>query len=236
MTGSVGEQQVWAERDHRLESMTRVVLRPLGSPVPLGLFGLAAASWVLAAYQLGWVGVQEGRNVALVAIGFTFVAQLVAAIFAYLARDGVVGTALAELALIWLVIGLVMYTSPPGAKSDALGFFLLFAGVTMVLTATSAALAKLLPALVFATAGVRFFLGGIEHITADEIWQDLAGIVGLALTGVAIYGAWAAELEDAQGKTVLPLGRRGKGKEASELPLLEQVREIDSESGVKKQL
>jgi succinate-acetate transporter protein len=236
MTGSSGEEQVWAERDRRLESVTRVVLRPVGSPVPLGLFGLTAATWVLSAYQLGWIDVAEGKKVALVAIGFASVAQLVASIFAFLARDGVVATALGELALIWLVTGLVMWTLPPGAKSDALGFFLLFAGVTMVLTATSAAQAKLVPALVFATAGVRFFLGGIEQVTADEIWQDLAGIVGLALTGLAIYGAWAAELEDAQGKTVLPLGRRGRGKEASELPLLEQVRELDSEGGVKKQL
>jgi len=106
----------------------------------------------------------------------------------------------------------------------------------MVLTALTASLAKLLPALVFATAGLRFFLGGLDQLTSGSFWENLAGVIGVALAGLALYVAWASELEVAQGKTVLPLGRRGKGKEASEQTLLGQVREIDSEAGIKKQL
>ena len=236
MTGSPAEQQTWAERDARLEAMTRIVLRPIGSPTALGLFGLAGATWVLAGLQLGWIEAAEGKNVAIVAMGFAFVAQLVACIFAFLARDGVVATAMGELALIWLVIGLVTYTSPAGSKSDALGLFLLFAGVSMFLTASTAATSKLVPALVFATAAARFLLGGLDQLTGDEIWEDLAGVIGVALALLAIYAAWAAELEDAHGKTVLPFGRRGKGREAAENSLLDQVREIDNRAGVKKQL
>jgi succinate-acetate transporter protein len=236
VTGSRAEEQAWAERDARLEAMTRIVLRPIGSPMALGLFGLAGATWVLAGLQLGWMDAAEGKKVALVAIGFAFVAQLIACIFAFLARDGVVATAMGELGLIWLVIGLVTYTSPPGSKSDALGLFLLFAGVSMFLTASTAATSKLVPALVFATAAMRFFLGGLDQLTGDEVWEDLAGVVGVALALLAVYAAWAAELEDAQGRTVLPLGRRGKGREAAEGSLLEQVREIESKPGVKKQL
>ena len=50
-----------------------------------------------------------------------------------------------------------------------------------------------------------------------------------------VYAAWAVELEDAQGKSVLPLGRRGKGREAAE-GLLDQVRELESKPDVKKEL
>ena len=32
-----------------------VFLRPLGTPMPVGLFGLAAASLVSAALELGWI-------------------------------------------------------------------------------------------------------------------------------------------------------------------------------------
>jgi succinate-acetate transporter protein len=236
LTGTPAEQQTWAERDARLEAMTRIVLRPIGSPGALGLLGLGAATWVLAGLQVGWVDAAEGKNVAIVALGFAFVAQLLASIFSFLARDTVMATAMGQLALIWLVIGLVTYTSPPGAKSDALGLFLLFVSVSMLLTAATAALSKLVPALVFATAALRFALGGLDNLTGNVTWENLAGVVGLVLTCLALYAAWAIELEDALGSALLPLGRRAKGKEAAEGPLLEQVREVANKAGVKKQL
>lgn len=41
-----------------------------------------------------------------------------------------------------------------------------------------------------------------------------------------VYTAWAAELEDAVGRSVLPLGRRDKGKLAVQGSLLEQVQDV----------
>jgi hypothetical protein len=56
------------------------------------------------------------------------------------------------------------------------------------------------------------------------------------LFGAAMYTAWAGELEDAQGKTVLPLGRRGMGRIAIEGSLQEQVEHAPTEPGVRTQL
>src|SRR5215212_3549323 len=128
-----GEDAAWRSLRERLV----IVLRPVGAPTSIGFFGLAAASLPFSGLQLGWVPIDQGRQVALVMIGFAFLAQAVAAVFGLLARDGTAATAMATLALTWLVAGWVMNTSPPGGTSRALGLFLIFSGSAMALIAVT---------------------------------------------------------------------------------------------------
>jgi hypothetical protein len=60
-----------------------IMLRPIGAPTSIGLYGLGAASWTLAGLQLGWIPPEQGKSVALVLTGFAFVAQLFASVFAF---------------------------------------------------------------------------------------------------------------------------------------------------------
>lgn len=76
----------------------------------------------------------------------------------------------------------------------------------------------------------------MHQLTSNDGWEDAAGIVGLFLFALALYAALAAELEDTQKRTILPLGRRGKGKVAVEGSLVDQVLHVESEPGVKQQL
>ena len=62
------------------------------------------------------------------------------------------------------------------------------------------------------------------------------GLIGLGLAALALYAAYAAELEDAVGRQILPLGRHGEGIEAIEQPLSVQVADIAQKAGVRKQL
>lgn len=213
-----------------------VLLRPLAGPLGLGFLGLAGASLTLAGLQLGWVDPAEGKKVALILMAFTVPLQFLASVLSFWARDGVAATGMGLLSGIWLSIALVTYTSRPGEVSDALGLFLLVAMVAMWIPASGALSAKRVPALVLATAGLRFGLGGLYQLTSDELWEDAAGIVGLALTGLAVYAAAAAELEDTLKRTVLPLGRRGKGRTALEGTYGQQVAELHKEPGVRQQL
>jgi len=224
------------EARRRAEAVTRIVVRPIASPVGFGLFGLAAGTLVMAGLQLGWVDAAEGTKVGLILLAFPFVAQLLASIWSTLARDGVATTAMGVLSLTWLSTGLVLVSSEPGQTSDALGMLLLASAVAMALTALSAAMSKVVIAAVFATAALRFALGGIHQLSGNELWEDAAGVVGLVLFALAVYAAFAAELEDAQGETVLPLGRRLKGKLALDGSLDEQVKQAPNEPGVRAQL
>jgi succinate-acetate transporter protein len=227
-----GEDAAW----NALRERVTISLRPLGASTALGFLGLAAATWVLASLQLGWVGAADGRRIAFVLLGFAFVAQLTASIFGFLSRDGGVGTAMGQLALIWLVVATSMLSLPAGATSDGLGMFLLFAGVSLLLTSAVTSLSKLVPAAIFAFAGIRFLTTAIYELGAGKGWEDVSAVIGLALAALAIYAALASQLEDATGRSVLPLGRRGRAKVALEGSLLEQVSHTPNEPGVRTML
>jgi succinate-acetate transporter protein len=77
---------------------------------------------------------------------------------------------------------------------------------------------------VLAATAVRFFTTGLFQLTASGTWEDIAGVVGLVLCAQAVYAAAAMAIEDARGETVLPILRRGAG------------REIAREAGVRQQL
>ncbi|MFL6080243.1 MAG: hypothetical protein ACJ714_09985 [Ornithinibacter sp.] len=213
-----------------------ITLRPLGSPVGLGLFGLAAATFTLAGLQLGWVGPGEGSTVGLVLIGFAAPAQLLASVLAFLARDAVVGTAMAVLSLTWLSAGLVLATSPPGARSGALGLLLLVSGVAVGLTGITGTLSKLATGAVLLTAAVRIGLTGVFQLSGQEWLKTTSGVLGVLLALLALAVAWGSELEDAGAPFGLPLGRRGKGAQAVQGSLREQVSGVATEPGVRTSL
>ena len=200
---------------------SRIMLRPLGNPLPLGFIALAGGTLLVSGLQLKWLEPTEGTQVALVLIAFVFPLQLVASVLGFLARDVVAGTGMGILSGTWLSIALVTLTGQPGATSDALGLFLLLAAVAMLVPAATAAAGKLVATAVLATTSLRFATTGLYQLTASDGWKATAGAVGLLLCALALYAALAMALEDALGRVVLPLGRRAA---------------IDGEPGIRDQL
>jgi succinate-acetate transporter protein len=125
---------------------------------------------------------------------------------------------------------------PPGSTSDALGLLLLLAGTAMLLPAAGAALGKLVPAAVLVTTALRFLATGVFHLSASPGWEDAAGVIGLLLCALALYTALALVLEDVQRKPVLPLLRRGAGRDSLEGNLVEQLARLEREAGIREQL
>jgi succinate-acetate transporter protein len=214
----------------------RIMLRPIGNPLPLGFLALAAATLLVSGLQLGWLASDQGRDVALILIAFVFPLQLVTSVFGYLGRDVVAGTGMGVLAGSWLSVGLVTLTSPAGSTSDALGLFLLLASAAMVVPAAAAASGKVAAFVVLATTALRFALTGLYQLTASDGWETAAGVVGLVLCALALYAALAMALEDAHRATVLPLGRRAAGRAALAGGLDDQLERIEHEAGVREQL
>jgi uncharacterized protein len=212
------------------------MLRPIANPLPLGFLALGGGTLLVSGLQLDWLAPSDGRDVALILIAFVFPLQLLSSTFGFLARDVVAGTGMGLLAGTWLSIGLVILTSPPGSTSDALGLFLLLAGLAMLVPALAAATGKLIPAAVLTTTAARFAATGIYQVTAGETWKDLAGLVGLILFVLALYAALAMALEDAKRQTLLPVGRRGVGRESVEGTFEQQLTRIEREAGVREQL
>lgn len=225
-----------ADGDALVERSTRIVLRPLGNPLPLGFLALAAGTLLVSAVQLDWIKATEGSNVALMLVAFVAPLQLLSAVLGYLSRDVVAGTGMSILAGTWLCVGIVTFRSPPGATSDALGLLLLIAALSMCAPAMGAALGKVVPAVVLFTTAARFATTGVYQMTGSAGWKSTAGSVGVALGAVAAYAALAMLLEDVRAATTLPLARRGSGRLSMNGNLADQLATVEREAGVREQL
>ncbi|WP_420037771.1 acetate uptake transporter family protein [Streptomyces sp. cg28] len=216
--------------------MTRIVLRPVASPLPLGFFALGMGSTVLAALQLGWVPAEQSEVLLLLILIFVVPLQLVAGVFAFLARDAGAGTALLLLGASWAGTSVTSLDSPVGAPVAAQAVFLL-ALVPFVLALAGAALkSKPLFAVLLTLTAVRFCLTGLYEAGAGQAWQSAAGWTGLAIGAFALYGGLALLVEDGEQRTVLPLFRRGAARRSIEGDLREQLTAAQQEAGVRHQL
>jgi uncharacterized protein len=167
---------------------TRALPRPIASPLPLGMAGLAGASLVTSGSELGWISSGDAKQVALVLLAFAFPLQVGASLIAFLGHDGVLGTTLGVLACTWLSDGLIHMTTPPAARNGALGLLFLATAAVVGAGSAAAASARRAPAFVFAIAAMRFALLGVYNLGASAGWQDVGGAVGLAVVVAASWG------------------------------------------------
>jgi uncharacterized protein len=215
--------------------ITRVVVRPMGTPLPLGFLGLFVATTGFSALQLGWVPPEQGRNIALGVLALTVPTQLISSLYGFLARDPVAGTGMGVLFGTWGAAALVTATSPPGAGSPGLGVLFLAAAAAMLVPAV-ASLTKLTAAGVMVLTAVRFSLTGMAELTGGPGWKTAAGVAGLVLAAAALYAALALELEDANHRTILPVLRRGAGRDVMTGSIDDELSQVSHEAGVRKQL
>lgn len=214
----------------------RVVLRPIISPLPLGLLALAAGTFTMAGLELSWISSAQSHAAGLVILTFTVPLQMVSFGYGFLARDPAAATGMGLQAGGWAAIGTVTLTSPPGRASGALGLILLGAGTVMLAPAAAAAASNVLAAAVMALTSLRFFLTAAYQLTAAPGWKITAGAAGLALAAVACYAGLAFELEDSHTTTVLPTFRRGTGQTAISGGPAEELEGIHREAGIRRKL
>src|SRR5881392_1280293 len=88
----------------------RVVLQPIAAPSVLGLFGFAGATFVVAANMAGWWGTPtSGLALAPFAAMFGGLAQFLAGMWAYRARDAIATAMHGMWGAFWLAYG-VLFT------------------------------------------------------------------------------------------------------------------------------
>ena len=149
----------------------RIFLRPLGSPLTLGMSGLAIASLVQSGVELHWTPRDETVQAGLILIAVPFVLQLLACILSYMARDGATGAAVGVLATSWLAIGLIHIAAKPGVTSGTLGLLLVASGGVLLASASAIASAKPLPGVIFAAAALRFAMAGVYQLSKVSFWS-----------------------------------------------------------------
>jgi succinate-acetate transporter protein len=214
----------------------RVVVRPYGSSIPLGFFAFGIGMFLYAALDAPWVKPTDWHSIGLILACFVAPLELVATVFAFLARDTVAGATLGLFAASWFVRGLLTMQAKPGVLDPGAGYFFVAFAIVALLLGTAAVLGKPLIAALLLISAARTLCSAAFELGAGAGWNRVGGWIALVIFCIAMYGGLAFLLEDLFGHPVLPTGRRGSSREAIEGGLADQLRGLEDEAGVRHTL
>lgn len=200
-------------------SRSRIVLSPMAAPSIMGLFGFAIATMMVGAWQAGWYGSAATPDILWpFAIFVGGIPQLIAAMYALRARDGVAVAVHTVWGAFWMGWSILMMLTmihvlpaiPLGTKNESFAWW--FIGLAVV--TISGFFASLGNSL-----GIGVTLGTLAAgscLTAAGFWSANLGVTHaggylfVASAAAAWYTATAMMLEHAYGRTILPLGLLSK--------------------------
>jgi succinate-acetate transporter protein len=217
---SDNDGDLWRER-------TRLVMAPTAPPSILGLFGFAGATFIVAAYLAHWYGSGTSQLYLIpFALVFGGVAQLIAGLFAYRARDGLATAMHGMWGSFWIAYGLLWILDaagalkiPAGANFPELGWwFIPLAAITFMGAVAAIAVSRALTG-VLGLLAAGSALAAIGFIGAFSGVVTAAGYVLVASAAVAFYTASAMMLEGTFRRAVLPVGRAHRGEPVDGAPL-----------------
>ncbi len=193
-------------------AQTTVFLRPIAAPSILGLFGFAGATFIVAAHLAHWYGTTRTELFLFpFAAFFGGLAQFMAGMWSYRARDGLATAMHGMWGSFWMAYG-VLYllfangtlTEPVG-RFPALGFwFIALAAITWAGTAGAFAVNGALVAVLALLAGGST-VAAIGNLTGSGILAIIAGYLFILSAICAFYLATALMLESSYGRGLLPV-------------------------------
>jgi uncharacterized protein len=196
------------------ELAAHAIQQPIAAPSILGLYGFAGATFMVAANLAGWYGGPTSSHFLFpFAAAFGGLAQFMAAMWAYRARDGLATAMHGMWGSFWMGYGLLnlLFTlgvlTPPGGNGlfVELGYWFIVLAVitwtgTWIAAATNAALTLVLG---FLAAGST--AAAIANLVNASGWATVAGWLFIISAVIAWYTATALLAEGAFGHEVWPL-------------------------------
>lgn len=212
-----GGGRAWPEEYAMWEERTRIFLQPVAAPSILGLFGLAGATMMVGAWQADWIGTVLTPLVMVPFIlFFGGLAQLLAGVWSYRARDGLATAVHGMWGAFWLGYSLLFLLVAAGAFPALLaprigvmneGFAMWFVALAAItglcaVAALGHSMALTLTLTVLAAAA-GFTAGGFF---SPSTWAvKTGGWLMVATAVLALYVAAALMFENSFGRTVLPV-------------------------------
>ncbi len=203
------------------DAAPRLFLQPIAAPSILGLFGFAVATMMVSTHMMGWYGSQQTPFYLFpFAAFFGGLAQFIAGVWSFRARDGLAVAMHGMWGSFWMAYGLLYFMAAakyivlPTAAFTELGmWFIGLAWVTwMGAWAAGAVNFSLFSVLVLLAAGsTAAAIGFISGVTG---WAVLAGYLFFFSSICAWYTASALMLESAYQRVILPLGKAAMAERA----------------------
>jgi hypothetical protein len=219
-----------------IHPQVRVFVRPYGSSVPLGVLAFGIGMFMYAALDAPWVKAADAKTIGVMLLTFVAPLQLLATIIAFLARDTLAGVSLGLFAGAWATTGALTLLAEPGNLDASLGYYLIAFTVAALVLASVAWMGQPMFAVLLTLSATRALLSAVYELGGGKGWNEVGGWLAVGIFGVAMYMGLAFLLEDARGRAVLPIGRRGSSREAIEGGLAIQLEGLADEAGVRKHL
>lgn len=223
-------------------SHSQIALSPIAPPSILGLFGFGAATFMVSANLAGWFGTSASPLILFpFAAFFGGLAQFLAGMWSYKARDGLATAMHGTWGSFWMAYGLYFLLAaigilPPPTGSPvarvAFGFwFVMLAAITMsgaiAAVAENIGLTAVLSTLAAGSALLAAgFVGDLTFLV------PIGGIVLVASAVFAWYTATAMMLQGTFGRVILPLGQMKKPDVPGKIPM-KPIEYASGEPGVK---
>jgi uncharacterized protein len=243
MSSTIHESRRQTDLDYAHDGFgTRVVLQPIAAPSILGLFGFAGATFIVASNMAGWWGTPaSGLALAPFAAMFGGLAQFLAGMWAYRARDAIATAMHGMWGAFWLAYGILnimvaagaLHAPTPWFHNPELGFWFFALGAITASGFLAALTESLSLAAVLGTLAAGSGIAAGAFIYGSHGWVQVAGWVFVISAGCAWYVATAMMLAAASGRTLLPLFKYSK---AANVPGRRPVQPIElewAEPGVK---
>jgi hypothetical protein len=213
--------------ESRSDPQPRVFLQPIAAPSVLGLYGLAGATFMVAAQMAHWFG-SSHTTLLLVPFAAIFggLAQFLSGMWAYKARDAVATAVHGMWGAFWMAFGVLALILTEGKALEpttpffpALGFWcIVLSAITWVCVGAATAENKsLVTTLVFLAAGST--ISAIALLTGAEGLIILAGYLFIICAIAAWYTASALMLNEAFGREVWSLGRSSQAQQMPPIAL-----------------
>ena len=183
----------------------------LSNPAPLGLAGFAFTTWMLSMMNAGWFpGTEMGMVIAL-AMAYGGTAQMVAGLLEY-RRGNTFGTvAFFSYGAFWWSFALFAHYFGSGVSAGFIGWYLFVWGIFTFYMWIATFRANMALQLVFLALWLTFILLAIGNWGMPSIGK-VGGYVGLITAILAFYLSAAEVINEAFGRSVLPIGPFNKAE------------------------
>ena len=178
----------------------------LANPAPLGLAGFAFTTWMLSMMNAGWFDAKSMGMVIALAMAYGGTAQLVAGILEF-PRGNTFGTvAFFSYGAFWWSFALFVFFFGTGVPGAFVGWYLFVWGVFTFYMWIASMRANTALNLVFLALWITFVLLALGEWGLGAFFHTLGGYVGLVTAILAFYLSAAEVINEAYGRTILPVG------------------------------
>ncbi|OPY64507.1 MAG: Inner membrane protein YaaH [Syntrophorhabdaceae bacterium PtaU1.Bin034] len=177
----------------------------LANPAPLGLMGFGMTTVLLNVHNAGFFPV--GSMILAMGIFYGGIAQIIAGILEYKKGNTFGVTAFTSYGFFWLtLVFILVFKNLPGNPVEFMGWYLFLWGVFTFFMWFGTFGKNRVIQLVFLSLTILFWLLAVRDWTGSETIGKIAGWEGIICGASAFYLAMAEVINEARGRTVLPIG------------------------------